>query len=254
MCVLRHEQILQRDTSFFPLLSHKEPLIKKWSSCISIISAAGVPGAYLALIYSSKTSECLSIISTVHWRFGVGVPCQKACPGMLNTNSPPSCGGGWSDCSIWELIKTALACFSPLTSATFISVFMSGWESAGRAAAVLQIIRPAGTTFAATGFPLPRLIQLFHKSPLRHSCTMWVKRSKLRHTHTHTQENAQAPYTEKWRRHMHTVAREAGIQKIFYWQAFGFVLSVGAFLTHVDNKKWPVLRCSLAPWRLQWYW
>jgi len=35
-----------------------------------------------------------------------GVPCQKACPGMLNTNSPLSCGGGQSDCSIWELIKT----------------------------------------------------------------------------------------------------------------------------------------------------
>lgn len=23
-----------------------------------------------------------------------GVPCQKACPGMLNTNSPLRCGGG----------------------------------------------------------------------------------------------------------------------------------------------------------------
>lgn len=105
----------------------------------------------------------------------------------------------------------ALACFSPprspLTSITFISVFMSQRQSAGRAAAVLQIIRPSGSPFAAAGLPLPRLIQLLHKSSPRHSCTMGVKRSKLRYIHVdartrlRTRSHTRIADTKKWRRH-----------------------------------------------------
>lgn len=75
LCVQTYEQRLQRDNTSFSLLC-KVPF-KKRSSCISGISVAGVPGAYLALIYSSKTSECLSIISAVHWLFGVESPVRK---------------------------------------------------------------------------------------------------------------------------------------------------------------------------------
>lgn len=57
--------------------SAKEPLFKNGSSCLSSISASGAPGACLALIYSSETPECLSIISTVHWLFGVESPVRK---------------------------------------------------------------------------------------------------------------------------------------------------------------------------------
>lgn len=84
---------------------------------------------------------------------------------------------------------------------------MSGGESAGGAAAVLQIIRPAGTTFAATGFPLPQLIQLLHKSPLRHSCTMGVKRSKLRCIHVDTHTHMHTPRRYKEVEEAHTLQR-----------------------------------------------
>lgn len=76
VCAQTYEQRLQRDNTGFSFPC-RELLIKKRPSWISGISVAGVPGAFLTLIYSSKTSECLSIISTVLWLFGVESPVRK---------------------------------------------------------------------------------------------------------------------------------------------------------------------------------
>lgn len=51
--------------------------------------------------------------------------------------------------------------------------------------------------------PLPQLIQLLYKSSLRHSCTMGVKRSKLRYIHVDAHALTHLTDTKKWRRYAH---------------------------------------------------
>lgn len=127
-------------------------------------------------------------------------------------------------------LKQALARFSPLrsplTSITFISVFMSGWESPGRATAVLQIIRPAGTTFTATGpppTPAPAhsiTLQEFSEAQLHYGGKEeQIEVHSCRRTRTH------APHRYKEVEEVRTRQREQPAYKGSHWQAFSLVVN-----------------------------